>query len=152
MHTKCLNLNSTSSPWTPHLRIWKPPAKNCRKYCVNNIWHRCGPRLTFGWWETTINLDIPPQPKGRGDIITCPLWLQSSILKSFKVMWSPGQHTHTHVLMETPLHRFWQDNLDLTYIKHLWYMVTMQNISYSCVRYHTIWQMLWQHRHKYTMF
>ena len=76
--------NSRSCPWSPYVRIYKSSVKNCRKY-VNNVWHnhvwmqtqldRCGRQLTFGWWETIVNLDVPPCPKGRGDINMFPVWI-----------------------------------------------------------------------------
>ena len=70
--------NSRSCPWSPHLRIWKSLAKSCRKYHINNSWHRWtrmhgwtevdGHRYTFRWWGNHSKSRCPPSPQGGGDI------------------------------------------------------------------------------------
>ena len=76
-------INSRSCPWSPQLRILKPFAKNCRKYRINNVWHRWMQTDVDGHGQTTqthiwvmrnhIKSRCPPCLKGRGDIImaTC---------------------------------------------------------------------------------
>ena len=63
--------------------------KNCRTDRINKVWHGCRRghrrrrRHTFGWREPTVNLDVPPPPKGGGDIISTILMTYSKDMAYF---------------------------------------------------------------------